>query len=336
MNNSWEKLVTEAKGGGPQSIRAAGQLMTLMTDQPQHLPELLAVSRDWPQPQLVLGITGAPGSGKSTLVDHLAIEYRLRFPNRKLGILAVDPTSPFTGGAILGDRVRMMRHSTDPQVFVRSLASRGHLGGLALGAKGVARVMGLIGCDLVMIETVGVGQSEVEIARNADLTIVVLAPGQGDSVQMLKAGLIEAGDLFVINKSDHPESQQLEQQLLSVLQIGRIARREIQNDAAEMSPVFLTSAAHHEGIRVLVDELERLTESCHEAWQSNREHQYHEEIRQAVLAEIQHRVSTLMGSNGTTDRRIGAILHGNRSLEMVVEELLRESISPQYPAKVVN
>src|SRR5688572_26657217 len=107
MNRNWKKLVAEAQAGGPEATRAASRLMTFMTDQPQSMPELLAASRDWPQPQLVLGITDAPGSGKSTLVDHMAIEYRVRFPNRRLGILAVDPSSPFTGGAILGDRVRM-------------------------------------------------------------------------------------------------------------------------------------------------------------------------------------------------------------------------------------
>ena len=181
MERSLEQLVCEAKGDGPQSLRAAARLMSIMTDQPQRLAELLAGSRDWPQPRLVLGITGAPGSGKSTLTDHLATEFRKRHPDRRLGIVAVDPSSPFTGGALLGDRVRMMRHATDPGVFIRSLASRGHLGGLALGAKGVVRVMGLIGCDVVIVETVGVGQSEVEIAQSADYVMVVLAPGQGDS-----------------------------------------------------------------------------------------------------------------------------------------------------------
>lgn len=161
------------------------------------------------------------------MTDHLAAEFRAYDPAGKLGIVAVDPSSPFTGGALLGDRVRMMRHATDPNVFIRSLASRGHLGGLALGAMGVVRVMGLMGCDTVLVETVGVGQSEVEIAQNADLVVVVLAPGQGDSIQMLKAGLLEAGDLFVVNKSDRPDAVHLHQQLASMLERVRLARLDL-------------------------------------------------------------------------------------------------------------
>ncbi len=230
MTPSVSQLADDAAGrtgGGPRALRAAARLMSVMTDQPQRLGELLAGSAHWPQPRLVLGITGAPGSGKSTLTDQIATEYRTRYPDRKLGVVAVDPSSPFTGGALLGDRVRMMRHATDPNVFIRSLASRGHLGGLALGAKGVVRVMGLIGCDVVIIETVGVGQSEVEIAGNADLVMVVLAPGQGDSVQMLKAGLMEAGDLFVVNKADRDGADALYQQLLGTLNMGWMARLDL-------------------------------------------------------------------------------------------------------------
>lgn len=344
METCVEKLIAEAKSDGPLALRAAARLMSIMTDQPQRLAELLAGSRDWPQPRLVLGITGAPGSGKSTLVDHLAIEFRLRYPDRRLGIVAVDPSSPFTGGAILGDRVRMMRHSTDRNIFIRSLASRGHLGGLTLGVKGVVRVMGLIGCDMVIVETVGVGQSEIEIARNADLVVVVLAPGQGDSVQMLKAGLMEAGDLFVVNKADRPEAAQLHQQLLASLQTSRMARLDfggvehapaschnakvaLITDAFpnDLPPVCLCSASHHEGIGALVDALENFVARDAERWQAARKEQAFEEIRQAVLEEVRHRVSCVIGTNGASQSRTHSILDGSKTLTRFVDELLRET-----------
>jgi LAO/AO transport system kinase len=234
----------------------------------------------------------------------------------------------------------MMRHSTDPNVFIRSLASRGHLGGLALGAKGVVRVMGLIGCDVVIVETVGVGQSEVEIAKNADLVVVVLAPGQGDSVQMLKAGLMEAGDLFVINKADRPESAQLYQQLLSTLQTSYMAQMDLANAAIAVSchsdgaltstgapPVMLTSATNHEGIGQLADELERITARNSGHWRAEREHQALEEIRQAVLEEVRHRVCDVIGANGTAHARTQPILDGSITLEELVDELLQESVT---------
>lgn len=335
-----EQLVSAARGGGRLGLRAAARLMSIMTDEPQRLAELLAGSRNWPQPRLVLGITGAPGSGKSTLTNHLAIDFRMRYPDRRLGIVAVDPSSPFTGGALLGDRVRMMRHSTDPHVFIRSLASRGYLGGLALGAKGVVRVMGLIGCDVVIVETVGVGQSEVEIAKNADLVVVVLAPGQGDSVQMLKAGLMEVGDLFVINKADRPEAAQLHQQLLSTLQTSYMAQMDLANasiavscdsnhptSAPDAPPVLLCSATKHEGIPELVDVLERITARNTERWQAERECQALEEIRQALLEEVRHRVCDVIDGNGTGETRIRTILEGTNTLEEIVDELLQESLT---------
>jgi len=208
--------------------------MSALENEPTRLPELLRAAgrtlqiedpADLPQPDILLGITGAPGSGKSTLTDALITAYRQRYPESRVGVIAVDPSSPFTGGAVLGDRVRMMRHATDPLVFVRSMASRGHLGGLSLGVKGVIRAMGLIGCDLVIIETVGVGQSEVEVAQVADSVLVVLAPGQGDSVQLLKAGLMEIGDTFVVNKADRDGAAQLYSQLLSALHMHMVSGR---------------------------------------------------------------------------------------------------------------
>ena len=222
-------LVRAALDAGAGAPRPAARLMSLLADQPHRLPEVYqaaagldadAASR-LTLPRLLVGITGAPGSGKSTLTDALIRDYRRRYPARRIGVVAVDPSSPFTGGAVLGDRVRMMRHATDPMVFVRSMASRGHLGGLALGVKGVIRVMGLVGCDVVFVETVGVGQSEVEVAGVADLVMIVLAPGLGDSIQLLKAGLMEIGDLFVVNKADRPDAERLHGELLAMLRTAR-------------------------------------------------------------------------------------------------------------------
>jgi LAO/AO transport system kinase len=159
----------------------------------------------------ILGLTGAPGAGKSTLVDQLARHYRKE--NRTVGIIAVDPTSPYTGGAILGDRIRMQDHFADPGIYIRSMATRGSLGGLARATADVATVMDASGRDLIMIETVGVGQDEVDIVRLADVTIVILVPGMGDDVQSIKAGIMEIADIFVINKSDREGAERVEREI---------------------------------------------------------------------------------------------------------------------------
>jgi LAO/AO transport system kinase len=159
----------------------------------------------------ILGLTGAPGAGKSTLVDQLAKHYREQ--SRTVGIIAVDPTSPYTGGAILGDRIRMQDHFSDPGIYIRSMATRGSLGGLARATADVATVMDASGRDLIMIETVGVGQDEVDIVRLADVTVVILVPGMGDDVQSIKAGIMEIADIFVINKSDREGAERVEREI---------------------------------------------------------------------------------------------------------------------------
>ncbi len=166
----------------------------------------------------MIGVTGAPGAGKSTLVDQLARGFRSR--ERSVGIIAVDPTSPFSGGAILGDRIRMQAHHADPGVFIRSMATRGSLGGLAGATTDIALLLDAAGKDAVLIETVGVGQDEVEVARLADVTIVVLVPGMGDDVQAIKAGIMEIADVFVINKSDRPGVETLERELKALLSLS--------------------------------------------------------------------------------------------------------------------
>jgi LAO/AO transport system kinase len=165
-----------------------------------------------------IGITGAPGVGKSTLVDKLVVSYRAL--EKKVGIIAVDPTSPFTGGAILGDRIRMQSRGTDPGIFIRSMATRGHIGGLTRTAADVVTVLDAAGFDIVLLETVGVGQGEVEVAKTADATVVLIVPGMGDDIQAMKAGIMEIADIFVINKSDRPGADRTEAELRALLSMN--------------------------------------------------------------------------------------------------------------------
>jgi len=195
----------------------------------------------------IWGITGSPGVGKSTLTD--ALITRLRGQGRTVGVVAVDPTSPFTGGAILGDRVRMQRHATDEGVFIRSLATRGHFGGITASTRGVVTVMAAMGKDVVIVETVGVGQDEVDIVAAADTTLVITVPGLGDDVQAIKAGILEVGDIFVVNKADREGAAGTAAQLESMLAMERDQPRR----AGWKPPVVQTSAAQKMG----VDELMR-------------------------------------------------------------------------------
>jgi len=166
----------------------------------------------------VIGLTGAPGVGKSTMTSALIARYRAA--GKRVGVLAIDPSSPFTGGALLGDRIRMQEHATDQGVFIRSMASRGHLGGLAAATPRAVRVLDAAGFDVIIVETVGVGQAEVDIASQADSVIVLLAPGMGDAVQAAKAGILETGDLFVVNKADKPDAQAVVRDLRGMLALG--------------------------------------------------------------------------------------------------------------------
>src|SRR5579864_3035773 len=187
----------------------------------------------------VIGITGSPGAGKSTLVDKITSE--LRRENKQVGIIAVDPTSPYTGGAILGDRIRMLGHHADPGVFIRSMATRGWLGGLAAATTDLTVLLDAAGKDVVLIETVGVGQDEVEIARLADVTVVVLVPGMGDDVQAIKAGIMEIADVFVINKSDQPGAERLQREIKAIQSLS--TRKD-----GWVPPVVRTAATEGQGI----------------------------------------------------------------------------------------
>jgi LAO/AO transport system kinase len=194
-----------------------------------------------------IGITGPPGVGKSTIADALTAVIRER--GHTVAVLAVDPSSPFSGGALLGDRIRMDRHGTDPGVFIRSMASRGHMGGLALATSHAALIMDAAGFEYVIIETVGVGQSEIEIAATADVALLALAPGMGDQIQAAKAGVMEVADIFVINKADHEGAGRLAADIRSVLHAGRAERY------GWMPSIRRTVAATDEGIADLFDDI---------------------------------------------------------------------------------
>src|SRR5579859_4464140 len=195
----------------------------------------------------VIGLTGAPGVGKSTITGALIGEFRKA--RLKVGVLCIDPSSPFTGGALLGDRVRMQQHATDDGVFIRSMASRGHLGGLAGATPRAVRVLDAFGFDVILIETVGVGQAEVEIAAAADSAIVVAAPGLGDAIQAAKAGILETGDVFVVNKADKPDAQATVRDLRNMLALGHW-------DAGWKPPVVTTIGTDETGISELAARLD--------------------------------------------------------------------------------
>jgi LAO/AO transport system kinase len=208
LSQSIQTLVGQLRAG---DIRSLSRAISAVESHTQGWSELLKALFPHSGNARILGLTGPPGAGKSTLVDRLARHYRDQ--KHTVGIIAIDPTSPYTGGAILGDRIRMQEHFSDPGIYIRSMATRGSLGGLARATADVATVLDASGRDLIMIETVGVGQDEVDIVRLADITVVILVPGMGDDVQTIKAGIMEIADVFVINKSDREGAERVEREI---------------------------------------------------------------------------------------------------------------------------
>jgi LAO/AO transport system kinase len=243
-------LVRRAREGDP---RAVARLISLVEDQSPLLREVMAALAPYAGQAQIVGITGSPGVGKSTSTS--ALVGQLRTAGKRVGVLAVDPSSPFSGGALLGDRVRMQDHALDRDVYIRSMASRGHLGGLAWTTPQALRVLDAAGCDVILVETVGVGQSEVEIAGLADTTLVLLAPGMGDGIQAAKAGILEIGDLYVVNKADRDGADTLRRDLRSMLALAE------RTEGSWKPPIVKTIASKGEGLDEVVTEIER-----HRAW----------------------------------------------------------------------
>lgn len=264
------------------------RLISLVEDASPLLRRVMAALVAHTGNAVVVGLTGAPGVGKSTATSALVAAYRRA--GARVGVLAVDPSSPFSGGALLGDRIRMQEHTLDPEVYIRSMASRGHLGGLSWSTPQALRVLDAAGCDVVVVETVGVGQSEVEVAGLADSTCVLLAPGMGDAVQAAKAGILEVGDVYVVNKADRDGADATVRELRHMLSLGE--RRE---PGGWRPPILKTVASRGEGVAEVLEALE-----AHRAWlvaggelHARRRRRAAEEIEAIAVTGLRSRISDL-------------------------------------------
>ncbi|MFD0665675.1 methylmalonyl Co-A mutase-associated GTPase MeaB [Thermocatellispora tengchongensis] len=301
------ELVEQARAG---RVRAVARLISLVEDGAPEVreitAELCAAAGERPPPWVV-GLTGAPGVGKSTSTSMLVRGFRER--GLRVGVLAVDPSSPFTGGALLGDRVRMQDHATDPEVFIRSMASRGHLGGLAWATPQATRVLAAAGCEVILIETVGVGQAEVDVASLADTTIVLVAPGMGDGVQAAKAGILEIADVFVVNKADRDGAQ--------------AAIRDLRNMIALVErpwkpPIVPTVAVRGEGADDLLDALDRHLRHLEESG----------ELARRRLARARDEIESI----AVTALRSRFSVHGDARLDSLAAEVVAGATDPYTAA----
>jgi LAO/AO transport system kinase len=281
--------VERARDGDPRSV---ARLISLVEDASPALREVAAALAPHAGRARVIGLTGSPGVGKSTSTSVLVSALRKR--GSRVGVLAVDPSSPFSGGALLGDRVRMQDHATDAGVFIRSMASRGHLGGLAWATPQAVRVLDAAGCDIVLVETVGVGQAEVEVASTADTTLVLLAPGMGDSIQAAKAGILEVADVLVVNKADRDGADQTVRDLRAMQALG--GRHS--EPGAWRPPIVRTVAARGEGIDDVLAAMDKHAEWLAESGEGGRRRlaRAAAEVEAIALAALQERIGDLHGS----------------------------------------
>nr|WP_231635311.1 methylmalonyl Co-A mutase-associated GTPase MeaB [Luteipulveratus halotolerans] len=286
-------MVSAAREGTP---RAVARLITLVENADPALRAVMQALAPHTGRARVIGLTGSPGVGKSTTTSALVAAYRER--GARVGVLAVDPTSPFSGGALLGDRIRLSEHALDPEVYVRSMASRGHLGGLSWATPQALRVLDGAGCDVVLLETVGVGQSEVEVAGLADTTVVLLAPGMGDGVQAAKAGILEVGDVFVVNKADRDGADVTVRDLRGMISLG---------DRSEPGlwrpPVLKTVAERAEGVTDVIESLDK-----HLAWleehgelRARRTRRAAREVEAIAVRTLRERMGDVRAGHGLDD-----------------------------------
>jgi LAO/AO transport system kinase len=308
------ELVDRVRAG---ELRALARAISIVEDRTPHALNLLKALFPYSGKAGLIGLTGSPGAGKSTLVDQIAREYRKQ--GKTIGIIAVDPTSPFSGGAILGDRIRMLSHYADPGIYIRSMATRGSLGGLASTTADVATVLDASGRDLVMIETVGVGQDEVDIVTLADVTVVILVPGMGDDVQTIKAGIMEIADIFVINKSDRDGAERVERETRAMQSLA------VRQDNWT-PPIVKTIASEGTGIPNVVESIEKYREYLKQGslGRNRRIENWRKRLTEMLRDALFQRVVTDYLGNGQAERFATEVAEHKRDPYSLVEELVGE------------
>jgi LAO/AO transport system kinase len=316
LNQHTETWIDQLRSG---DVRALARAISTVENRAPGWSDLLKALFPHSGKARVLGLTGPPGAGKSTLVDQLARFYRKREENRKVGIIAVDPTSPYTGGAILGDRIRMQEHFSDPGIYIRSMATRGSLGGLARTTADVATVLDASGRDLVMIETVGVGQDEVDIVRLADVTILILVPGMGDDVQTIKAGIMEIADIFVINKSDRDGAENVEREIRTLQSLA------VRHDGWT-PPIVKTVASEGKGIEQLaaaIADYETYLRDKNLALNKSVEN-WQERLIEMLRDNLLEKARTQLG-DGNLARRAAEVAEHKRDPYTLIEEIAKKA-----------
>jgi LAO/AO transport system kinase len=308
-------LVDRARHG---EQRAVARLISMVEDASPLLREIAAALTPHTGRAQVIGLTGSPGVGKSTSTS--ALVSALRKQEKRVGVLAVDPSSPFSGGALLGDRVRMQEHATDSGVFIRSMATRGHLGGLSWATPQALRILDAAGCDVILVETVGVGQSEIEVVSLADTTLVLLAPGMGDGIQAAKAGILEVADIFVVNKADRDGANQTVRDLRYMLSLGE--RRE-RDRSSWKTPIVKTVAARGEGTDDLLSALEAHREWMDRTGERDRRRQLRveAEIQVITLEQVRSRIGDVRGG-GTLPELAKRVVAGELDPYAAADELV--------------
>jgi len=316
MTGEWEQLINEMKKG---SIRALAGLITRIENRKKGWLEAMQAIYPDTGGAHVIGITGAPGAGKSTLTDKLT--RKLVDTGNSVGVIAVDPSSPFSGGALLGDRLRMKEISNLEGVFVRSMATRGALGGLSMAARDIVKVMDAFGKDIVIIETVGVGQDEVEVVKTADHVMVICVPGLGDGIQAIKAGIMEIADIFVVNKSDLDGADQVVADIRAMLDMS--------TEKSEIKiPVRKTIAASGEGVQELVDTFFKLVKSgkSKTEWQDRR---VRDELFDMLVKEIARHIRDRWSQDGKLDDAVLKVIHREKDPYSIIQELFPYFVNTQ-------